>query len=86
MGGSWFTGAFGDPQRVSKEHLLERAKEAVQEQLGIAGQPLTAIVKVHKVRGGGSSAKYGGGARVRQRRAPSTLSCHILPRHGSDTE
>ncbi|XP_078276882.1 protoporphyrinogen oxidase isoform X2 [Rhinoraja longicauda] len=48
MGGSWFTGAFGDPQRVSKEHLLERAKETVQEQLGITGQPLTAIVKVHK--------------------------------------
>ncbi|XP_032898496.1 protoporphyrinogen oxidase isoform X3 [Amblyraja radiata] len=48
MGGSWFTGAFGDPQRVSKERLLERAKETVQEQLGITGQPLTAIVKVHK--------------------------------------
>ncbi|XP_069797248.1 protoporphyrinogen oxidase [Narcine bancroftii] len=48
MGGTWFADAFGNPQTVSQELLLQRAKETVQQQLGVTQQPLRAIVRVHQ--------------------------------------
>ncbi|XP_059805867.1 protoporphyrinogen oxidase isoform X6 [Hypanus sabinus] len=48
MGGSWFTEAFGDPWSVAEDQLLQRAVQAVQEQLGIVAQPLRTIVRVQQ--------------------------------------
>ncbi|XP_078064077.1 protoporphyrinogen oxidase-like, partial [Mustelus asterias] len=48
MGGSWFQKAFGDPDTVPKDHLLQRALETVQHHLGITQKPLKTILKVLK--------------------------------------
>ncbi|XP_072135148.1 protoporphyrinogen oxidase isoform X2 [Mobula birostris] len=48
MGGSWFTEAFGDPRSVADDELLQRAVQAVQEQLGIVAQPLRTVVRVQQ--------------------------------------
>ncbi|XP_078392977.1 protoporphyrinogen oxidase-like [Cetorhinus maximus] len=48
MGGSWFQEAFGDPETVPQDDLLQRATEAVQNHLGITQKPLKTIIKVQK--------------------------------------
>ncbi|XP_041036592.1 protoporphyrinogen oxidase isoform X2 [Carcharodon carcharias] len=48
MGGSWFQEAFGDPETVAQDDLLQRATQAVQNHLGITQKPLKTIIKVQK--------------------------------------
>uniref|UniRef100_UPI00398EB386 protoporphyrinogen oxidase isoform X1 n=1 Tax=Pristiophorus japonicus TaxID=55135 RepID=UPI00398EB386 len=48
LGGSWFREAFGDPDSVPHDHLLQRATETLRDHLGVTERPLRTIVKVHK--------------------------------------
>ncbi|XP_059498843.1 protoporphyrinogen oxidase isoform X2 [Stegostoma tigrinum] len=48
MGGSWFQEAFGDPDTVPQDHLLQRATETVRSHLGVTQTPLRAIIRVQK--------------------------------------
>ncbi|XP_030044178.1 protoporphyrinogen oxidase isoform X1 [Microcaecilia unicolor] len=48
MGGAWFEVGIGDPDKVSHDQILCRAREAVTSHLGISETPTRAIVKLHK--------------------------------------
>lgn len=48
MGGAWFQEAFGDPDQVSKDHLLTRATKAVGHHLGIIQAPIWSHVAVQR--------------------------------------
>lgn len=50
MGGAWFQEAFGDPDQVSKDHLLTRATKAVGHHLGIIQAPIWSHVAVQRVK------------------------------------
>lgn len=51
MGGAWFQEAFGDPEGVSEQRLLERATQAVTSHLGVKASPAWSLVALLKVRG-----------------------------------
>lgn len=51
MGGAWFHEAFGDPEGVSEQKLLERATQAVASHLGVKAAPVWSLVALLKVRG-----------------------------------
>ncbi|XP_028836093.1 protoporphyrinogen oxidase [Denticeps clupeoides] len=48
MGGAWFKEAFGDPDKVTKQMLLERATQAVNSHLSLAVTPKWTYVAVLK--------------------------------------
>ncbi|XP_048368366.1 protoporphyrinogen oxidase isoform X3 [Sphaerodactylus townsendi] len=48
LGGAWFTPSLGDPDTISDATLVNRARAAVKEQLGVSSEPSRTIVKVHK--------------------------------------
>lgn len=50
MGGAWFQEAFGDPEAVSEQKLLERATQAVTSHLGVKASPIWSLVALLKVR------------------------------------
>lgn len=50
MGGAWFEQAFGSPDLVTKQTLLDRATQAVTSHLGVTSQPVWSFVALLKVR------------------------------------
>ncbi|KAL2084479.1 hypothetical protein ACEWY4_019997 [Coilia grayii] len=48
MGGAWFQEAFGDPDGVSQQRLLDRATQAVASHLGVTATPVWSLVALLK--------------------------------------
>ncbi|XP_042640733.1 protoporphyrinogen oxidase isoform X1 [Tyto alba] len=48
LGGAWFKQSFGDPAAAAPAPLLQRARAAVREQLGLEPAPTRSIVRVHQ--------------------------------------
>ncbi|KAE8588827.1 hypothetical protein XENTR_v10022762 [Xenopus tropicalis] len=48
LGGAWFESSIGDPDAVSSEKVLELAKTAAAEQLGVRDKPSRSIVNINK--------------------------------------
>lgn len=48
MGGYRFNHLFGDPEKVSHDHLLDVANKAIKKHLGIKFDPIDTLVNVHK--------------------------------------
>ncbi|XP_051575813.1 protoporphyrinogen oxidase [Myxocyprinus asiaticus] len=48
MGGAWFEQAFGNPDIVSKQTLLNRATQAVTSHLGVTSSPVWSLVALLK--------------------------------------
>ncbi|XP_067252453.1 protoporphyrinogen oxidase isoform X1 [Chanodichthys erythropterus] len=48
MGGAWFEQAFGSPDSVTKQTLLDRATQAVTSHLGVTSQPVWSFVALLK--------------------------------------
>ncbi|XP_064424511.1 protoporphyrinogen oxidase [Latimeria chalumnae] len=48
MGGAWFLEQIGDPDKISQDHLLKVAMEAVRCHLGVQTDPLYSITHIQK--------------------------------------
>ncbi|XP_072214722.1 protoporphyrinogen oxidase [Excalfactoria chinensis] len=48
LGGSWFQRCFGDPTTAPQGEMVQRAEQAVREQLGLEGKPERTMVRVQQ--------------------------------------